>query len=191
LREKCSTSVDFRELHPDDRTDFFDDLVFIEEVDFSFRGVYVDIDALGVDFKIYVDERVPSFGQERSKCLVHSLFQGGGFDGTMIDEEQEHNLFYVVIRVGGPARSFESILCVADTELNEFVGNGTAMDLTNAIYCSGIRRRRYPQGRLPMLLAREGNPCAMYSISAYDIEDFCIFFARRLESPLAGWDVVK
>lgn len=103
LSEERTTGVYFRQFHLDAGADFFDDFIFVEKIDFSFRGVYVDIDPLGVDFEIYIHERVSSFGQECSVGLFHGFLEGGRFDRTMVDEEQQHSSLHVVIRVGSPA----------------------------------------------------------------------------------------
>lgn len=65
------------------------------------------------------------------------------------------------------------------------------MDLTNTVYSSGIRGCTYTECGFAMLLARKGDTCAMNRVSAYDIKYLCILLAGRLESPLAGRDVVK
>lgn len=191
MGEERTAGIDLRQLHPDTRADFFNDLIFVEKVDFSFRRVYVDIDSLGVDFKIDIDERVPAFGQECGIGLFHGFLERRRFDGTMVDEEQEHGSLDVVIRVGSPARGFKSVLCIGDTEFNELVRNGTAMNLTDTVDSRGIGGSRYPERGFPMLLARKGDPGAMDRISADDIKYLCILLAGRLESPLAGWDIVK
>lgn len=71
----------------------------------------------------------------------------------MVDEEQEHGSLHMVIRVGSPARGFESVLCIAGVEFNKLIRNGTAMNLTNTVYSSGIGRCGYPERGFPMLLA--------------------------------------
>ena len=51
----------------------------------------------------------------------------------MVNEQKDGRFLDVVISICRPAGSCEAPLLVADGKFNKFVGNGTAMDLTNTV----------------------------------------------------------
>ena len=103
MRQEGTAGVNFGELVTDGGADGVDDLVFVEEVHFALRGMDVDVHAVRVDVEAQIGEGVTTFGKEGGVGLIDCFLDRGGFDGAVVDEEKEHSLFDVVIRVAGPA----------------------------------------------------------------------------------------
>ena len=109
----------------------------------------------------------------------------------MVDEEEECGLLDMVVGIARPASSLKSPFVVTDLELNQLIRNSTSMDLADTINSASIRRSGYAHGRFSMLLARECDPGAVYSITTYDIEDFGVFLTWRAKSFSTRVHVVK
>lgn len=153
MREKCAAGVDLGELEPHGGADFFDDLILVEEINFAFRGMYINVNALGVNVQAQVDEWAAPFGQESRVGLLQSFSGGGGFDSTMVDEEKKHSFLDVIVCIRHPAASLESVLVVADRELNKFVGHRAPVNLADAVHSGSVGRRENSHGGVAMLLA--------------------------------------
>lgn len=87
LGHEGAAVVDFSELGADGGHDGFDDVIFVEEVDFAFGGVHVDIDALRFDVESEVDEGMTAFGEEGGVCSCNGLLDCRRLDSSMVDEQ--------------------------------------------------------------------------------------------------------
>ena len=109
----------------------------------------------------------------------------------MINEEEQHGLLDVIIRVRSPPGSREAQLVITDAILNQLVGNRATVNLPDAVYRAGVRGCGYTYGGLAVLLAGERHTRAMDGVATNNVEDLGIFLTWRLESFLAGWYIVE
>lgn len=109
----------------------------------------------------------------------------------MVDEEEQHGFLDLVIRVRSPTGGREAQLVVADAVLDQFIGDRTPVNLPDAVYSAGAGGRGYPYGGLAVLLAGECHAPAVDGVATDDVEDLGILLTWRLESLLAGRNIVE
>lgn len=109
----------------------------------------------------------------------------------MVDEEEQHGFLDVIIGVRSPPGSLEAQLVVVDAILDQFVGDRATVNLPDALCRAGVGGRGYTYGGLAVLLAGERHARAVDGVATDHVEDLGIFLAWRLESFLAGWDIVE
>lgn len=109
----------------------------------------------------------------------------------MVDEQEDCGFLDVIVGVSRQTGSFEPPFRIADSELYEFIRNGAAMDLTNAVHRACIGRRGDRRCRIAVLLARKRYSITMHSITSYNAQDLGVFFTWGSERFLTRGDIVK
>lgn len=122
--------------------DELNDFIFLEEVDFAFGGVYIDVNPRGVYFQGQVDEGVSAFHEKSRICVFNSFLHVIVLDRAIVDEEKEGGPLDSIVGVTRPAMSLEAELAIIEGELDQLVGNAAAMNLANFIQGSRCRLRR-------------------------------------------------
>ena len=77
MGHKGPAVVNFRELSADGSHYSLDNVIFIEEVNFAFCRMHVDIDPLGLNIEGQVDERMTTFREKGCIYSRDSLFDCG------------------------------------------------------------------------------------------------------------------
>ena len=103
----------------------------------------------------------------------------------MVDEEKYGCLLDMIIRVGRVARSCEAPFLIGHFEWDEFIRYSRTVDLADTVYGTSVFRRREAVRRVSKLLAGKGDAFAMDGVTTDNVQNFGIFFARRLEGFLS------
>ena len=191
MRHEGTAGVHFCELGADGGADGVDDFVLVEEVDFAFGRVHVYVYTAGVDVEAEIGKGVAAFGEEGGVGVIDGFSDGGRFDGTMVDEEEQGGLLDVIIGVAGPAGGLEAPFVVVDGELDEFTGDGASVYLTDTVHCCCGRGGGDSHDGIAMFLAGKGYTFAVNGVAAYNVENLGVFFTVGFEGFLALSDIIE
>lgn len=153
--------------------------------------MYIDVHSLRINVQAEIDERVATFREVGRVRLLYGFFDRRGFHRAMIYEKEKSRLLDVVVGITRPAGSLETPLLITDLEVYQLIGNGTSVNLADAINSTSVCRSRYAHSRFPMLFARERDPCAMYGIPTYHFKDFCVLLTGRAKSFSTRGHIIK
>jgi hypothetical protein len=155
LCHKRPTGIDFTQAIADLITNHGDDLVFVEEMNFAFCWMHIDVDSRRVNIQAQVNEGFPAFWQESCVSLLDSLPDNRRLDRPMVDEEKESNPLCTIIGVAGPTLASETPSLIFRFQTDQLISDRSFVNLADTFQDSGSCWHRYICVRRAVFLAGE------------------------------------